>query len=951
MIHFNWLLVGLLFWSGVTQAQHPYYYEINADTELPSHEVYEVTQDAFGYIWIGCDAGLYRYDGVSFVRFRNSEERSRSISHFRTDHRGRLWCQNFSAQLFYLENDSLHLFKDFKDKVQMFPVYDVDESRGRVWVTLQDRVEGYDMDTRELVATYPFEAQDNDMPPTRMAVQDGNIWAEVGGVYHRAEGAEDWEALPSFIDGMAGRFYWVGDRLLASQQYNRKSTREFYEWRNGRFELLASFPRAKLGEYIFMVKPVKNHIAVCTSSGVFLMDRDMKAIQQVLLPDEKISDILEDREGNLWITSLQSGVFVIPSLELECFDQTFFPGGNITSLGRKGNELVIGTYTGEVSLYNPVTGRQRSLSRNKKGNYWAVKDFMDWGDRWYVSRGQLAWYDAQLNEHPLPYANIRSLDRLGDTLFMAEPHAVFFVTADRQHHTIAAKSGHVVVTDTATHTAYFGTIDGFFKYQNGQVDSITYRGKMIVPVSLDRQGDTLWLGVSGIGVLGYSQGRWVGALKHGASLPGTSVRKVLVYGDLLLIATDVGLVIWAPRTGTMRIIDATDGLQQREINGIVVMDGMVYLGTTRGLVRFPVWLSPRNIVQPNLRLLGLSADGTPISLSANPRFAHDVLNLSFRFGTALMRSRGRFVYEYRLLGQDSMWRVTPSGIPYVNYTALRPGQYTFEVRSVNEDGIKSEVSRYPFWVNRPIWQRLWFQLLVLASVAIAVYSLTQWRIRGIRRKAQIENELKTSQLTAIKAQINPHFLYNALNSIQELILLKDIKGASRYLSKFSLLMRQVLEGSGHTSLALEAEVELIRLYLELEKLRFGDEVAYELTLPAGEEWRELQVPSMIIQPFVENAIKHGLLHKTDGQKRLSIRFEVGSNVLCTIEDNGIGRKHSAEIKARRGVQVKSFATSATQKRLEILNQVHQNKIGLEIEDLYENGVARGTRVKLYIPIL
>lgn len=947
------LILGLLLLAALAaHGQHPFYYQINSDVGLPSDEVYEVTTDSFGYIWIGCDAGLYRYDGVSFQRFRNSAEHGRSISHFRTDHRGRVWCQNFSGQLFYVEGDSLHLFKDFKQAVKMYPVYDVDAELGQVWVTLDERVEGYDIDTRKLLATYPITGgAKEEMIPSRMAARGGQLWTEVLDVRYRGARDTAWRILPAFVDGMAGRFHWVGSRLIASQQFNRKSEREFFEWRNGNFEEIGRFPRSLIGDYIFMLKPVKGGLAVCTSNGVFLMDDQMREIRQVLLPQEKVSDILEDREGNLWITSLQSGVFVVPSLELEQYGNDYFPSNNITALGLKGDKLAVGTYTGEVWLYDPLTRRYSGLKRSRKGNYWAVKDYLKWGDRWYVARGQLAWYDTDYKEYLLDINNVRSMSRLGDTLFMAEPREVFFVTRDGKRQSIYGKSGNVITTHAREGAAYFGTLDGFFRYKSGRVRPILFNGGAITPISMDWQGDTLWVGTAGHGVIGYSGGEWVSHLAHGNILPGTAVRKIKVYGDLVLIATDEGLAIWAPRTNTMRVIDATDGLQQREINGIVVLDGMVYLGTTRGLVRFPIWMPSRNIVPPRLRLLGFSVDGQPIGLSANARLPYDALNFTFTFGTSLMRSRGQFRYEYRLLGHDDQWRTTAARMPSVNYTALRPGGYTFEVRAINEDGIKSPIQTHSFTVAHPVWQRWWFLSLAIFTVSATTYGLTQWRIRGIRRKAQIENELKTSQLTAIKAQINPHFLYNALNSIQELILLKDIKGASRYLSKFSLLMRQVLEASGYTSLSLEAEVELLRLYLELEKLRFGEEVHYELRLPEDESWRDIQIPSMIIQPFVENAIKHGLLHKTDGQKRLIIDFEIGTNVRCIIEDNGIGRKHSAEIKARRGVNVKSFATSATRKRLEILNQVHQSKIGLDIEDLYTDGLAQGTRVLLYIPIL
>ncbi|MEN0047135.1 MAG: histidine kinase [Bacteroidota bacterium] len=215
---------------------------------------------------------------------------------------------------------------------------------------------------------------------------------------------------------------------------------------------------------------------------------------------------------------------------------------------------------------------------------------------------------------------------------------------------------------------------------------------------------------------------------------------------------------------------------------------------------------------------------------------------------------------------------------------------------------------------------------------------------------QIENELKASQLTALKAQMSPHFLYNALNSIQDLVLDKDVKNASGYLTKFSHLMRQILDASENQVIPISEELKMLKLYLTLEKLRFGDHFEYTIALSPTIQAETSFIPPMIIQPFVENAIKHGLLHKTKGTKRIYIQLDQKELLECTIVDNGVGRKKAKAIQERQGKLNSSFATSATQRRLKILNQKYSQKIGLEISDFYENDRASGTKVVLYIPL-
>jgi sensor histidine kinase YesM len=224
------------------------------------------------------------------------------------------------------------------------------------------------------------------------------------------------------------------------------------------------------------------------------------------------------------------------------------------------------------------------------------------------------------------------------------------------------------------------------------------------------------------------------------------------------------------------------------------------------------------------------------------------------------------------------------------------------------------------------------------------------RINRIKKKAEIRNQLTNSQLTALKAQMNPHFMYNTLNSIQDLVLQNDIKNSNYYLSRYSSLMRKILDTSESNEIELAEEADTLKLYLELEQLRFGSDFTFDIEIDSTVDPHDTHMPSMIIQPFVENAIKHGLLHKK-GRKTLSIRFNIEYNVLtCLITDNGIGRERSAEIKKRSPQHHRSFATRATEKRLSLINENREKKIILTITDLFENGIASGTEVLLQIPL-
>ncbi len=225
-------------------------------------------------------------------------------------------------------------------------------------------------------------------------------------------------------------------------------------------------------------------------------------------------------------------------------------------------------------------------------------------------------------------------------------------------------------------------------------------------------------------------------------------------------------------------------------------------------------------------------------------------------------------------------------------------------------------------------------------------------LKETQKRLALEKQYRDAELKALKAQMNPHFIFNALNSIQEYIVLNKKSLASDYLGKFADLIRNYLHYSDTGFISIPEEVHNLNLYLELEKLRFEDELSYSFDVEEKANFELIKIPTMLIQPYVENALKHGLLHKKDNRKlNISISKLSSSLVQCIIEDNGVGRKKSEEIKSRLKPNHKSFALDANTQRLDLLNYGKERKIGIEIIDLMENHEPKGTKVILTIPII
>jgi uncharacterized membrane-anchored protein YhcB (DUF1043 family) len=220
-----------------------------------------------------------------------------------------------------------------------------------------------------------------------------------------------------------------------------------------------------------------------------------------------------------------------------------------------------------------------------------------------------------------------------------------------------------------------------------------------------------------------------------------------------------------------------------------------------------------------------------------------------------------------------------------------------------------------------------------------------------KQKAELDNisrQLTEMQLAALRSQMNPHFIFNALNSIKKFVLTNEAENADKYLGKFSKLIRSILDNSQERDISLQKEIETLKLYLELEKLRFGDKLNYRVHVDPMLQEGCVHIPGMIVQPFVENAVFHGIMHKESAGNILISFYDHDSYLEINVIDDGVGRKVSAELNCQTKKHV-SLGIKMTEKRLAALKSESDVPSGIEIFDLQDDGVASGTFVKILVP--
>ena len=393
-------------------------------------------------------------------------------------------------------------------------------------------------------------------------------------------------------------------------------------------------------------------------------------------------------------------------------------------------------------------------------------------------------------------------------------------------------------------------------------------------------------------------------------------------------------------------LNQANGLGSSKVIDFAIDDNQLWLTHAKGVQHLRLAALHQEVPIPAISIRQVTVNDSVLQeIGSLGTFDHTQRKFRFQVSTPTLRYRANIVYHYRLLGYEDAWTTAPYRDHEFTYNALGPGQYTFQVKAENQGKI-SQAATYSFSISAPLYARWWF-IVVVALLILALISLIYLRqLRVQRRKASLLNELNVSRLTAIQSQMNPHFIFNALNSIQDLVLQGDIDNSYTFITKFANLVRRTLNYSDKDFIEFEQEMELLKLYLSLEKLRFKHDFEYTIDT---QDIDDIQVPPMLIQPFVENALIHGLIHR-EGPKQLDIRFELGETLICTVQDNGVGREKSREIKARQSAAEESFSGAAIRKRFAILRAHFEGELGFEYEDLMENGQASGTKVTLHIPV-
>lgn len=469
----------------------------------------------------------------------------------------------------------------------------------------------------------------------------------------------------------------------------------------------------------------------------------------------------------------------------------------------------------------------------------------------------------------------------------------------------------------------------------------------------DRE-DKLWIGLSGNGAICFPSGEISGS--KGISYLGTqSITSISegADGTMWFATPDAGLfslpgsptLNYSPPSITRNETPRAEEEKPELPSADVLREELRYT--------FPESRFIRDSIIPEIYVSGVAINevDTEVANIYNLQYSENFIRIDY---AGFVDGKPKNLqYKYLMGGVDDDWKFTNEAS--ASYIALDPGQYTFSVMAMNDNGLWS---RYPatvtFIIAPPYWNTNRFYTLIWSSGAVLLVFLVIFYFRYKARKHREENEtnkrILSYELEALRAQMNPHFTFNTLSSIQNYIIKNNSDFASRYLSKFAKLMRVIMENSKQQEVAVKDELKALELYMELEALRLDNQFTYEVNVDERIDPQFDKIPSMLIQPYVENAIWHGLSHKKEGKGLLRVDLKLNSShLICAIDDNGVGREKSMELNSGRKNHI-SRGMGITKERLEIINSLRGSQLSVNIIDKKDDaGQPTGTRVEIFVP--
>lgn len=952
------LFLTLAMVSHATLAQKYSFVEYGTEKGIPQSQITSLVQDSAGYMWIGTLGGLARFNGNQFEVFTNSNGLLNNKITFLGVINNQLWVgheggisiqegKTFNAHSLGRNQSTVQVSGFLK-----FRKHNYVSTNGAGLYILKNN--------KFTEVRLPFEESDRIRD---LAVVQGELFVGTRGGVLRSKDGQNF----SWLKGTEG--YSVADLLADGDELYICAYQDGLKRWNSNTQKLHTIELSVDFSPRGITKVHSGDLWVSSNTGV-IFGKEKR--WQVLttekgLPINDIRVILEDDEQRVWLGSLGKGLIYFPGEQFVYFDKSSGMSTDlILSVNRAPRGLYLGSY--DQGLIEKI-GDEFKLTNKDHLTIWCTMRNVadcDWfgTETGLLRRKSNGQFDTWRVKDGLLSDKVTCLLKISSEEFLIAGAGGIQAWRSGQWKTIHDNQKNNIGTVRKmvrnSSTLYVASDRGFFKStENGLVQVLNFNQTSYA--LLEKNGD-VFIG-SEDGLYLYRKDSLTEITL--SELPsGRFVTFLNSDQQRLYVGTNNGLYTYAFSSGEVQHYGVAEGLPNVETN---VNSGFVdgknfWFGTASGFVLMRTDFSPPPRLAPRISSKGILVNYQPSNAEWNSpkviKLPFRQNNLTFQFDALSFSQPDNLHFQFFLEGVDEDWSPPTENASAV-FSGLNPGKYRLYARVIAADGQVSETLSYSFEVMPPFYRTWWFYVLIATVFIFSVYWIFQTRLTRMRKANEMERMGYQSRLLrleqqSLNASMNRHFIFNSLNSIQYFINTKDRESANRYLTNFAQLIRKNLDAAAeeNNSVTLEKEVERMKLYLSLESMRFKDRFDYQV-INHGVDLENVLIPSMLLQPFIENSIIHGILPNDNQKGMITIEIRELEGVLeIRLLDNGIGISRSLQSKQQFEGDHRSQGMEITAKRVEVLKKLSNQELQIigPSDNHANDGSINGTYVLLKIPL-
>ena len=999
VLHFIFTIFCFLAFNSLF-AQTPNFKHFTVDDGLPSSECYQILQDKKGYIWISTDKGVSRYNGVKFQIFTKEDGLPENcIVRMYEDQLGRIWFAGISNQIAFYEKNKMTCLKinyQILKQIKKGYINSMSFSENCLFLGMHASPHYYKITfskgnsvnplkyqkliaikNKNIISAYIIKLKNNefinglnDIPQPKYNVNSFNFVKQNKNIIT----TQNILRLPKktilsspnirCVKTKDGGFYFYNNLNILKINKNGvvKDKIEIAD------KLNCLFLDSKKGMWIGQNK---KGLSYFPSGNI----NDPKPLN--FLKNNSISAMCEDHEHGFWITTLDNGVYYLKNLNFTHL--TDLSSSIVNSLFFKNRTLYAGMDNGRIVIYKNNVISEIDINKKNDDINFITKICENQKNSIAISGNHGFFYLDLISKKTKPVKTIYPF--ISGKLRFSVFSVTTFIKRTKENDFIAAGGDKLIKIYETNKTKiipihsriyslaegekgiiWLGCINGLFSYDGNK---IKFHGKQSIALSnrineIQLKKNTIWVSTKDNGVC-IKRGNHIYNITKKNGLISNICQSILLENDRTAwISTNKGICKikvsnWKPFKFKLKTYNTNNGLISNEVNQVIKDVNTVYIASNKGISWFDESETKPNIAKPPIFVTSIQINKRDTSIQKKYILPYYKNNITFNYIGLTYKSEGDIEYKYKLIGLDTNWNFThTSTIPY---TTLPYGKYSFIVSAKNNDGYWSKnPDRIDFIIIPPFWHTWYFRVIAGLSFLASIYFFIKWRINKVEKRAfensRLYQQTVEMEMKFLSSQMNPHFTFNAMNSIQYYLLENEPEKAQKYLVKYSKLIRKVLENNMKKYVSISEEVEMLGLYMDIESVRFEIQFEYEIQISDAIKELNISIPPMIVQPYIENAIWHGISHKKETKGKITVSYElIEAKIKCSVEDNGIGRKKSKELNTGK-TNKESLGMLITHQRLQQLHSESEMDIEPEIIDLVnENGEGCGTRIVIYLPFV